>query len=195
MRSMRYAITPEMHERIKSIYQRDSGNGQISALAKAIKLPRWKVTRYAVEHGWTPKQKKEPDWSGAEIKILHRNAHLCLNRIQLKLKRKGFQRSVFGIMLKRKRMRILSNLEGHSARSVAECLGVDVHFVTKAINAGRLRSTMRGTDRKEIQGGDIYYIKDEWVRNYVLENLHEIDIRKVDKYWFVELLSYRNGTR
>lgn len=186
---MRYPVSSEMHEKIKSIYQRDSGNGQIRTLANALSLPRWKVTRYAIEHGWTAKQKKEPDWSKKEINILSRNAHLCLGRIQLKLRRKGFQRSIFGIQLKRKRMRMLQNLEGTSSRGLAECLGVDAHFVTKAIHDGRLKAMRRGTDRKEAQGGDIYYIKDAWAREYIIKNIHEIDIRKADKYWLVALLS------
>jgi len=186
---MRYPISPEMHEKIKSIYQRDSGNGQIHALANALELPRWKVTRYAVEHGWTAKQKKEPDWTEKEIKILQKNAHFCLGWIQIKLGVKGFHRTIFGIQIKRKRMRMIQNLDGNSARGLAECLGVDVHFVTRAIRDGRLKAIRRGTDRKESQGGDIWYIKDEWARKYIIENIHEIDIRKADKYWLIGLLS------
>ena len=97
-------------------------------------------------------------------------------------------RSVTGIVLKRKRERLLRNLDGMSAHSLAECLGVDVHFVMRAIKGNRLKAERRGTLRTEIQGGDIWYIKPKDIRYYVLNWLNEIDIRKVDKYWLVDLI-------
>ena len=93
-----------------------------------------------------------------------------------------------GIVLKLKRARCRASLEGFSARSVANCLGVDDHFVTRAIEAGRLRATRRGTARKPAQGGDIWWIREKHLRAYIVDNIWEIDIRKVDKYWFVDLL-------
>ncbi|MBW2342521.1 MAG: hypothetical protein JRF53_00650 [Deltaproteobacteria bacterium] len=44
---VKYIITREMHTRIETVYKRDSGNGQVATLAKALHLPRWKITRYA----------------------------------------------------------------------------------------------------------------------------------------------------
>jgi len=178
-----------MHDRIRVVYQRDSGNGQIRALARALGLPRWKVSRYAVEHGWTAKQIKEPDWSEEEVDILTRNAHLGFARIQARLRARGFHRSVFGIQLKRKRLRLVRNGDGQSARGLAECLGVDVHFVLKAIADGRLHAMRCGTERTEAQGGDIWHIKDKWARDCIVDNVHEIDLRKADKYWFVDLMA------
>lgn len=192
---MRYLITPEIHEKIKSVYHTDSGNGQVRTLASGLDLPRWKVTRYAVEQGWTAKQKKEPDWNKKELSILRKNAHFSLGRIQFKLKVRGFHRTIFGIQLKRKRMRMLRNIDGDSAMGLAECLGVDAHFITRAINGGRLRAVRRQTARKPAQGGDIWFIEDRWARKYILENIYEIDIRKVDKYWFVDLLLKRGRDR
>jgi len=80
-----------------------------------------------------------------------------------------------------------------SARKLAQCLGVDEHFVTRAITAGRLRAQKRGTSRSERQGGDIYYIRPRAIRDYIMENICEIDIRKVDKYWFVDALANREA--
>ena len=69
------------------------------------------------------------------------------------------------------------------------CLGVDDHFITRAIETKKLRAQRRGTHRTNRQGGDIYFIRDAWVRNYILNYINEIDIRKVDKYWFVDILT------
>ena len=189
VKPVKYTITPEAHERIKRVYQTDSGNGQIAALARALGLPRWKITRHAIQQGWTQKQKKEPEWTDREIHILQINAHMALGGIQKRLKTSGFHRTIYGIQLKRRRLNMLKNLKGHTARSVAQCLGVDDHFVTRAIREGKLSAGRRGTDRTPQQGGDQWYIKDDDIRAYIVDNVHEIDLRKVDKYWFVDLMA------
>jgi len=186
-----FPITPEIHEQIVRVYQRDTGNGQVKALALRLNYPRWKITRYAIQVGLMAKSKKEPNWSDKEIKLLEHHSHLSPERIQIKLKKAGFNRSVTGIVLKRKRMRFLQNLEGMSSRGLAECLGVDSHFVTKAILGDRLKAEKRESKRSEKQGGDIWFIRNRDIRNYVLAWLNEIDIRKVDKFWFCDLLVNR----
>ena len=185
----RWVITPEIHELIKRVYKTSSGNGEVKALAKRLKFPRWKITRYAIKQGWVARQKKEPNWCEDEIAILERNAHLSPEVIQQRLKANGYIRTLQGIVLKRKRMRLLSSLDGQSARAFSECLGVDEHVVIRAIHEGRLKAQKRGTGRVPAQGGDIYYIIDKHARDYIIDNLHEIDIRKVDKWWFVDILA------
>jgi hypothetical protein len=184
-----FPITPEIHAAIEKVYLRDTGNGQVRALSIRLGYPRWKITRYAIQCGLIAKQKKEPDWSDREIHVLELNAHRSPETIQRKLKAAGLGRSVTGIVLKRKRMRFLGNLNGMSANSLAQCLGVDSHFVTRAIKAGRLRATMRETKRTPQQGGDAYYILPKDIRTYILNWLCEIDIRKVSKWWFCDLLA------
>ena len=189
LKPLRWPITPEIHDKIKNAYHTITGNGEILDLARCLGYPRWKITRYAVQQGWIAKQKKEPNWMDKELEILERSAHLSPEVIQRHLKGAGFRRSAIAIQLKRKRMRFLQNLQGQSARMLSECLGVDVKFVTRAIQNGRLKAHRRGTERTPQQGGDIYYIKDSAIKTYILENLNEIDIRKVDKYWFVDILT------
>jgi hypothetical protein len=46
-RVIKHRITPEMAARIRAAYQGDTGKGEIRDLAKKLKLPRWKVTRFA----------------------------------------------------------------------------------------------------------------------------------------------------
>lgn len=189
LKPRRFPITPEIHTAIEKVYRRGTGNGQVHALAVRLNYPRWKISRYAIQCGLIAKQKKEPDWSDREIHILELNAHRSPEVIQRKLKSSGFLRSATGIVLKRKRMRFTKNLRGMSATSLAKCLGVDAHFVMRAIHGGRLKASMRGTNRTAIQGGDIYFIEDQDIKKYILTWLNEIDIRKVDKWWFCDLLA------
>lgn len=187
----RYTITGAAHDQIFKTYMAGTGQGEIADLADRLKLPPWKITHHAIRHGWIQKQKKEPNWSTRELEILERWAHITPKRIQLRLKAAGFTRTATGIVLKRKRMRMLSNLRGQSARSLSKCFGVDVHFVIRIIREGKLKAKKRGTARIEQQGGDMWFITNRNIREYILENVNEIDIRKVDKYWFVDVVAGR----
>lgn len=185
----KYIITPEMHTVIRRVYQGDTGNGEIRDLAVRLGLPRWKLTRYAGEQGWINRSRREPEWTERELGILERSAHRCPAVIQRHLARIGVKRSETGIVLKRKRMRFLANLQGHSARDVAGCFGVDEHTVIRWVKLGYLDASRRGTARSEVQGGDMYWIKDEAIRDFVVSTVSEIDFRKVDKFWLVDLLA------
>lgn len=192
LKPRKFPITPEIHAAIERVYQGDTGNGQVRALAIRLDYPRWKIGRYAIQMGWIAKQKKEPNWSDREVHILEHNAQRSPETIQRKLKMAGYTRSVTGIVLKRKRMHLLRSLDGISARSLADCLGVDVHFVMRAIKGGRLKADHRGTNRTDAQGGDIYYIKEKAIKEYIINWVNEIDIRKVSKHWFVDILASKN---
>ena len=183
-------ITPEMHEKIKRLYQHKvAGSGEVKAFADRHHLPKWKITRYAICQGWTDKQKKNPEWTAPELSILEHNAQHCEAVIQRKLKKAGFTRSLVAIGLKLKRMRFRQNINGQSAQQLAACLGEDVHFVLRAIHSGLLKAQRRITNRTEKQGGDIFLIRDRHARQFIVENIHRIDLRKVEKYWFVDLLT------
>lgn len=188
-KKQKYIITPDMHERIEAVYKQYTGKGQVNVLAKALKLPRWKVSRYAMSQGWIAKQKKVRPWTDEEREQLQKLARYTTPVIQRKMAEKGYKRTEVAIVMQLKRGKMVKNLDGHSARDVAECLGVDDHFVLNAIKAGDLKAGRRGTARTERQGGDHWYIRDRDIKNYIIENLHKIDIRKVDKYWFMDMIT------
>lgn len=130
-----------------------------------------------------PSKKK---WNDEEITILKRNAHYAPLTVKKRLDKAGFQRSIAGIVLKRKRMRFFSNLEGMSACLCAEFLGVDVHWVLKHIKSGLLKAEKI---RRDSQGKLNYYIKEKNLRKFILNNPELIDLRKVEKYYFIELVA------
>lgn len=185
----KYIVTPEMDAAIRRVYLNNTGDGEVRDLAKRLGLPRWKVTRHAINNGYVAKQKKEPDWTEKELQILKNAAHLSLRRIQLRLKSHGYHRTETGIFMKRKRMRYLKNLKGQSMRSLALCFGVDAHTIKIYIKNGLLTGKKRGTDRTEAQGGDMWFIKDRDIRDFVINNVAVVDFRKIDKYWLVDLLA------
>ncbi|MFH1777582.1 MAG: hypothetical protein ABH952_08520 [Candidatus Omnitrophota bacterium] len=195
--NQKYFITPQIEREIINLYQKKASMGSdryeshCKDLAEKYGLPRWKITRYAQRKGLIAVGKKEPDWSEKEMRILEKHAEKVPERIQIHLRKAGFTRSLIAIVLKRKRLNLLAQyrIEGQSARVVAECLGVDVHAVTRWIKLGHLKATRRGTKRTELQGGDHWEIKTKDLRDFVINYLVEIDLRKVDKFWFVDLLT------
>lgn len=184
----KWVITPFMDAAIKKVYQQGTGNGEVRDLALRLKLPYWKVKKHAANQGYVAIQKREPDWSPKELKILEHSAHLHPSNIRKNLKKAGFIRSEAGIILKRRRLNILKNLHGQSATNLAQCFGVDTKVVTGWIQKGYLQAGHRGTVRTVAQGGDIYFIKDKQIRNFILNYPEFVDLRKVDKFWFINVL-------
>ena len=52
-----------------------------------------------------------------------------------------------------------------------------------------LKASRRGTARTESQGGDTYWITHAAVREFVLTHPDEVDLRKVEKWWFLDFVS------
>ena len=72
---------------------------------------------------------------------------------------------------------------------MAGLFGIDSHNVGKWIRFGWLTAEKRGTDRTAVQGGDIWFIHHEQVYRFVLGHPEEIDLAKVDKLWFLDLVT------
>ena len=188
----RWPITPEVHEKIRRLYAEDVGMSRapvVREFADRHRLPAWKVKRYAQVQGGTTRGKNEPVWSEKELEIIKRSAHRSIERVQIYLKRAGFVRSVTAIALKRKRMQASRYIDGYSALQVAEAFGVDGHVVTRWVKLKYLKAMPRGTKRHGPQHGDIWYIRDAWIRAFIISCIDVIDLRKVDKYWFVDVLA------
>ena len=76
-------------------------------------------------------------------------------------------------------MRLLSNLEGMSARLCAEFLGVDLHWVLNHIKSGFLRAEVIRYDR---QGKVNYYVREKNIKKFIINHPELIDLRKVEKF-------------
>jgi hypothetical protein len=192
----KYIFTEAMNAEIRKVYQEKVGMGSrqnrdspVATLARKFGIPRQTISWQAVKLGLIRRKKKEPPWSPEEIKILECHAWKGLGTIQKHLSAKGYRRTKVGILIKRKHLRLLSNLDGQSASSLADCFGIDTRTIIRWINLGYLKAYRRETDRTPAQGGDIYYIKDKHVKDFIMNYLDEIDIRKVDKYWLVGILT------
>jgi hypothetical protein len=156
-------------------------------LAKKVGMPHWALKKRTRELGLA--RTKELPWSERELEILARYAWMSDERICLKLKAAGYARTITGIHLKLKRMRFKDDGSFYSAYSLAQALGIDPHAVTRWIKSGHLKAKFRGTARGPQQNGDSYLIHEKDVRRFILEHPTEIDLRKVDQLWFLDVLT------
>jgi len=61
--------------------------------------------------------------------------------------------------------------------------------VLARIRSGKLRASHRHTDRTAQQGGDNWLITDGAVVEFLREHPCDIDLRKVDSLWFMDLVA------
>jgi hypothetical protein len=186
----KYVFTDQIDQLVRVIYlNRPDAKTQlgIRPLAKRVGMPHWALKKRARELGLA--RTKEQAWSEAELAILSRHAWMSDERIRLKLKAAGYSRTVTGIHLKLKRMRFKHDGSFYSAYSLAQALGIDPHAVTRWIKSGHLKAKFRGTARGPQQNGDSYLIQEKDVRRFILEHPTDIDLRKVDQLWFLDLVT------
>src|SRR6266568_6018236 len=185
----KFVFTAQIDQRIREIYLSHPNaktRPGIRQLAEQVGIPHWALKKRASELGLA--RTKEKPWSEPELAILARYAWMS-DDIRLKLKAAGYARTVTGIHLKLKRMRFKCDPNFYSGKGLAQALGIDSHVVTRWIKSGHLRAQFRGTARGEQQGGDIYLIREKDVRRFILEHPTEIDLRKVDQLWFLDLIT------
>jgi hypothetical protein len=186
----KHVFTDQIDQLIREVYlnHRDAKTGfGIRPLAKKVGLPHWALKKRARELGLA--RTKELPWSEPELAILARHAWMSDERIRLKLKAAGYARTVTGIHLKLKRMKFKHDGSFYSAYSLAQALGIDPHVVTRWIRSGHLKAKFRGTARTSQQNGDSYLIQEKDVRRFILEHPTDIDLRKVDQLWFLDLVT------
>src|SRR5271167_1001319 len=186
----KYIFTDQIDQLIREIYlsHRDAKTRSgIRPLARKVGMPHWALKKRARELGLA--RTKELPWNEPELEILARYAWMSDERIRLKLKAAGYARTVTGIHLKLKRMRFKHDGSFYSANGLAQALGIDSHAVTRWIRSGHLKAKFRSTARTEQQNGDIYLIHEKDVRRFILEHPTEIDLRKVDQLWFLDVLT------
>jgi len=186
----KYVFTEQIDQLIREIYliHRDAKTRPgTRLLAKKVGMPHWALKKRARELGLA--RTKEQPWSESELGILARYAWMSDERIRLKLKAAGYARTVTAVHLKLKRMRFKHDGNFYSANGLAQALGIDSHAVTRWIKSGYLKAKFRGTARTEQQNGDIYLIHEKDVRRFILEHPTDIDLRKVDQLWFLDLIT------
>jgi len=162
--------------------------GRSQEIADRLRVPRWAVNRRAAALGLS--RPKDRPWSAQEGAYLEANFH----HVSAKTLARKLGRSPTAVKLKAKRLGLRKYDEGYTASSLAEALGVDPHWVLARIRSGKLRASHRHTERTLGQGGDSWLVTDEAVVKFLAVHPYDIDLRKVDSLWFMDLIvTYLQG--
>lgn len=143
-------------------------------------VPRWCVRKWACDLGLA--RRKEPLWTEEEVAFLERNLHK--KRIADIARHLG--RTQTAVKIKARRLGVNKTQEGYTLRGLCLGLGVDHHKVYGWVERGWLIGHRRQTDRPS---GDIWWFTDAAIRKLVVQHPCEIDPRRADWLWLVDLLA------
>lgn len=182
----------DIDDQLRALYQNGDGKkrGECDAFADGLKLPRWWVTKRATNLGLVMPHKKEPPWTAAENALMAQVPLHDVERCAKIFREHGFARSPTAIMVRAKRLNLSRRYkEAMTARAVGRILGVDIKTVTREILQGDLTAEKRPTNRLSQQGGDPWAVTPANLREYILKHLDRVDLRKVDKFAFVQIVA------
>ncbi len=186
----RHTLTQDQEDEIKRRWPLLKGRGAVMALADDMGIPRWVVSKRATALGLAIPHQKEPAWSAAELQLLDKVPLHSPTTAARIFQEHGFHRTPTSIIVKSKRLGMSRRYtETLSATQVAEILGIDSKTATLYCIDGSLKATRRDTKRGPQQGGHPWSITPADLRQFVLDNLERIDIRKVEKFSFVKILT------
>lgn len=173
---------------VRQLYQQTPERGAIKAAADRMKIPRWVLTSRARELGLIVPRFKEPDWTEAEDELLAEHAAKLPKTIARIFREHGFPRTLSAITVRLKRKNVDRIDDDHwSASALSKLMGVDAKTVLGWIHTEGLTAKRRGTERTPQQGGDTYIVSRRNLRLWIAAHAQLVDLRKVDRYWFIDL--------
>jgi hypothetical protein len=191
-------VTPEIHEKLEYIYQfqnikkaeRPTDAPTVRQYADSLGLGRHTLCQYAAKQGWV--EPKEPVWSRVELKLLDKYAHLSPVIIQKHFVAAGFKRTVTSVRLMRIRRNSHKGAPYYSASAASKLLGVDSYHFDRYLLLkfpDELKFEMKGDAKRGGQNGDTKLFHVDTLREFFCNHPEEIDLAKVDKIWFLWLIT------
>lgn len=182
----KYEITPQIDATLSRILT-SGERGAVARAAKAIGRPRSWVKRRAQALGLTVPRDKEPDWTAAEMDLLRSSGAKSVSGVQQMLRRHGHRRTLSAIATKMRLQGVaLADDDCLSVGDLAAAMGVDDATIGRWCRSLGLSFTERD-GRKRFSRKDI--------RAFVVDNVAAVDLRKVEKHWFVDLLASKERER
>lgn len=192
-RPQRIVVTDDFDERLREEWTKLDGRkkGEVGALADRLDVPRWWLTNRATKLGLTIPHKKEPRWTAAEDDLMRRVPLHQPDACARIFRDHGFARSPTAIVVRAKRLDLSRRAARPelSATKAAAILGVDLKWITAFCISGELIAVKRDDRRLPQQGGSAWDIQPADFRRFILDHLERIDLRKVEKFAFVDLIA------
>lgn len=180
--------TPEIDAAITEVYRGKPRSNMVNELAARLERPRWWVSKRARDLGLTVPRFKEPGWTEAEDELLLATLLYVPTHARRVFAKAGYIRTTTAIVIRRRRIgfRARERDDVYTASRVAHMLGLNPSTVCNWIEDGSLDAWRRGTDRTPQQGGDGWFVAPGTLRDFIRDNPNRVDLRKVDRLWFLE---------
>lgn len=181
----------DIDDQLRAAWPLLKGRGAVNALAASLNLPRWWVSKRALKLGLTNPHRKEPKWTEAEKELMTKVPLHDPDRCAQIFREHGFHRTATSIVVKAKRLSLSRRAthQTYSGTEVARILGYDNKSVTQWCVAGEIKAERRNDKRLPQQGGSTWSITPQELRRFIIENIERLDIRKVEKFAFVHVLT------
>lgn len=180
-RADRLTTTQFIDDAIRRYYSGTPKRGGLAKLAHQLHRPPAWVSARARRLGVTREKFPSIPWSQDEIALLRLHAAKIPGNIEPIFRRAGFKRTTAAIA---RMITILhcdrSDDDHYTAAGLAGLFGVLPKAVHGWIEKGWLRASTRGAN---------FHIRHSNVRRFVIENVGAVDLRRVDKFWFVDLIA------
>jgi hypothetical protein len=176
---------------IRDIYRRNNARqAGIELRERFPGRPRWSITRRAQMLGAVTVRTKEPPWTAEEDKLLGELAWMLPERIVVIFRKRGFQRTLTAISIRRKRQRLRATIDGMSAQALANLLDKDVKAITRWIADGDLAAERAGVTG---DNHDPFHITTAQIRAFLLRFPERIELGRLErvgsKMWFLEMVT------
>jgi len=186
-----YESSPHIDAEIRRVYEISPSAGQVKALARALMRPRQWIHRRASKLGLATPVLKQAPWSPLELEVLEANAHKSARQMQRLLERAGFRRTEAAIAVKVHRAGFdRSNPDEWTGTQLAKLLGVSSQSICRWIKGEGLPAKRKGTDSPN----DAWIIERAQLRRWIAAHPQLVDLRKVERYWFLDLAFGRATT-
>lgn len=177
-----YTVTEPGRARIRELYNGTSAN--IDILSAELIAPRYMIKKWAREEGLT-RTRNDRRWTTEEEDYLE----LHLRKVSLKKIGAKLGRTPAAVKQHAYRLGISKCLtHGYTLSKLSVAVGYTRTKVERWVNNGWLKGVRRQTERTEGQS-DVWYFSNKEVRKFIKEHPLEIDGRRVDMVWLVDLLT------
>lgn len=182
----RYHSTEQIDEAIRAFYAKPVKAGQMPIFSERIKRPYWWIKNRAAELGVAVPRVKPLPWSSEEIAILKDSGHLTPRRIAIKLKAAGFKRSTTAVVMQLKRVDGIDRTDPDTFtfNELARLMGVD----DKTVRRWHEKEGMPAKRKHQDVSGGTWMVTRRQLRSWMASHQQLIDLRKVDRFWFLDLV-------
>jgi hypothetical protein len=188
--TQKYKFTKEMDQEIIDYYK-NRFYGGLCLLAEKFDVTSTVIYKRAKILGAVTRVK----WTMDELKVLEKFADRPAFFICKELEKLGYKRTSDSIREARRRYSIRSSRNYLTTGDVAYGFGVTIKTVLSWHKSGWLKSTSLGTKRGDRQKEDLFYFKEVQVYNFIKKYNYLIDLSKVVKEWFFDIIFYFNDRK